>query len=216
MPDFNNSLFISSTLVSGENSCLQLIGSSSGHVNNQYYVYENKRYPDLMFMKFGKTDFYIITDRYIGEMCVLTLLNTVYWKRETSNYSGRVKTNDNNWLHRFLLSQVNNIDNENIVHHLGHTFDNRVKSLKLIPNAEIHGEIHGIYEKCERVNVNRPHELNDVPDVRKIDSVQELIILLNEITSPNYLVYRNYPNTDLYSTDKTFYTKSVKLREYVK
>ena len=192
MPTYNHSLRISSGLFNGKQNCFNLIGNSEGKFKNQYYEHINNTYSGLMFMKLGKTDFYIITDRYINENCTFNLLKTVYWKRESSKYSGHIKNNNRKWLHRFLLNSISarEIPEKYVVHHLGHTFDNRINSLKELPSSSIHGEIHGTYETNNLVGVIRPPK---APDVKGIQTIIELNMLLNSMVSPNYIDYINNP-----------------------
>lgn len=192
----------------------------NGNAKTISNFYIHKSYASLLIMELNvvnkdNSSSYTIIDRYLNDGNI-DMLDFLWNYLGVCDNEGHIYDKDiTQELHRLLFKEFMQMKNPtNEIHHLGHTFDNRLASLREIPRADnvsenVHGEIHNTYEKCKVVGVNR----ETTPPV--IRTIQELNSLFANMVSTNYLSYRNNPNPALHQATIFNCNRLIALRGYV-
>lgn len=198
MPDFYTFLRIDVNIAeSGDMNFVLLNKKDKSIVANDYFIHIPT---NLIIMQLlPDYRYYTVLDNDSFE-----LMKKDVWKLENSTgyifqYNGFFTR-----LHRYIM-RAKDIG---IIHHMGHTFDNRIGSLKDLQSEVVHKEIHDIYEKCPVVGVNRCNE-------KVIETITELSDLLHSMAEPEYLSYRSNPDLEIHRTIRIWYDseKLIELRD---
>lgn len=184
----------------------------TGQSYNDYYIYT--KYDNLLIVRLALTlDYFTIIDNEINGVNVFEKLRTGSWQK---NEKGYIYEDDGftNKLHRLIFSFVNEISAGEEIHHLGHTFDNRLNSLRKLPTKDVHIKIHTCYENSMYLKIAERNDSIQICDVKELDD------LLSKMTSGDYTGYIDKINNIYFKNEllvSTFpeYNTMLEIKKYL-
>lgn len=170
----------------------------NGKVAELYYV---NGFEDLLLLRLYDADdiskltnYYTIVDKTIGQKNTVDILDNIWclMKDEGKGYTGHIMLFSGGYadsLHNELIEAKTGCRTKKnwLIHHLGHTFDNRLYVLAGMP-IRLHTPFHsaekeiGIKDSDKVLNILRYEKQDSC--TKKIDSLEELCAFLKEIHPP--------------------------------